>query len=61
MYEQRTRYFEEAQIVALTLAVVATNAWNRLVTSFRVAVGTRISRRRTRFTVKGHEDAQTVR
>jgi AhpD family alkylhydroperoxidase len=40
VYERATRYFEEAQIVALTLAVVATNAWNRLVTSFRVPVGT---------------------
>ena len=40
VYERTTRYFEEAQIVALTLAVVATNAWNRVVTGFRVPVGT---------------------
>ena len=40
VYERTTRYFDEAQIVALTMAVVATNAWNRLVISFRVPVGT---------------------
>ena len=40
VHERTTRYFEEAQIVALTLAVVATNAWNRLVTAFCVPVGT---------------------
>jgi alkylhydroperoxidase family enzyme len=38
--ERTTRHFDEAQIIALTMGVVATNAWNRLVMSFRVPVGT---------------------
>jgi hypothetical protein len=32
--------FEEADLVALTFAVVVINSWNRLVTSFRPLVGT---------------------
>jgi AhpD family alkylhydroperoxidase len=40
IYERVRRHFDEAQLVALTFAVVAINAWNRLATSFRVPVGT---------------------
>jgi AhpD family alkylhydroperoxidase len=40
VYERVKAQFDESQFVALTFAVVATNAWNRLATSFRVPAGT---------------------
>jgi AhpD family alkylhydroperoxidase len=40
VYEQVAAQFEEADLVALTFAVVVINSWNRLVTSFRPLVGT---------------------
>ena len=33
-------HFEEAELVALTFAVIAINAWNRLAIAFRAPVGT---------------------
>ena len=39
-YDRMTRHFDEAQLVAVTIAAVATYAWNRLVLSFRVPAGT---------------------
>ena len=35
VYEEARRHFEEAELVNLTLAVVAINGWNRLMVSFR--------------------------
>jgi AhpD family alkylhydroperoxidase len=40
VYERVRRYFEEPELVALTFAAVAINAWNRLATAFRVPAGT---------------------
>ena len=40
VYERVRRHFEEPELVALTLAVVAINAWNRVSTAFRVPAGT---------------------
>ena len=40
VYERVRRYFEEAELVALTFAAVAINAWNRLATAFRAPAGT---------------------
>jgi AhpD family alkylhydroperoxidase len=40
VYERVAAQFEEADLVALTFAVVVINSWNRLVTSFRPLVGT---------------------
>ena len=35
VYEEARRYFSEEELVKLTLAVAAINAWNRLAISFR--------------------------
>jgi len=40
VYDRVRVHFEESELVTLTFAAAATNAWNRLVTSFRVPVGT---------------------
>lgn len=40
VYELVRRHFDEAQLVALTFAAVAINAWNRLSISFRAQAGT---------------------
>jgi AhpD family alkylhydroperoxidase len=40
VYDRVRGQFDEAEIVGLTVAAVATNAWNRLVLSFRVPAGT---------------------
>ena len=40
LYERVRRHFDEGQLVALTFAAVAINAWNRLATAFRVPAGT---------------------
>jgi len=40
LYERVRAQFDEAEIVALTIAAVATSGWNRLVISFRVPAGT---------------------
>jgi AhpD family alkylhydroperoxidase len=39
VYDRVRQHFDESQLVALTLAAVAINAWNRLAISFRVPVG----------------------
>ena len=39
-YQTVRRHFDERELVALTFAAVAINAWNRLATSFRVPAGT---------------------
>lgn len=39
-YERVRREFTEPEFVALTFAIVATNGWNRLATSFRAPAGT---------------------
>lgn len=40
MYAQARVHFGEAELVKLTLAVVAINGWNRLCVAFRVVPGT---------------------
>ena len=40
VFEQVRREFDEPQLVALTFAVIAINAWNRLAISFRAPAGT---------------------
>ena len=40
VYERVRRHFDEPQLVALTFAAVAINAWNRLSISFRAPAGT---------------------
>ena len=40
VFEAARRFFSEAELVALTLAVVAINGWNRLNIAFRTPAGT---------------------
>lgn len=40
VYEQVKRHFAEDELVALTLAIVTINAWNRLAIGFRAVPGT---------------------
>ena len=40
VYDRVRGHFDEDQLVALTFAAVAINAWNRLAISFRVPAGT---------------------
>jgi hypothetical protein len=40
VYERVRGHFDERELMAVTCAAVATNAWNRLVLSFRVPAGT---------------------
>ena len=40
LFEETRRYFSEAEMVDLTLAVVAINGWNRLNIAFRTPAGT---------------------
>jgi AhpD family alkylhydroperoxidase len=40
VFERVRQHFDEAELVALTFAVVAINSWNRLAESFRAEVGT---------------------
>jgi AhpD family alkylhydroperoxidase len=39
LYDELRRHFDEEEVVALTLAVVAINGWNRLAVGLRSAVG----------------------
>jgi len=39
VYERVKTQFDEAEVVALTFAIVVINSWNRLAVSFRVPVG----------------------
>ena len=39
LYEQVRQHFSEAELVNLTLAIIAINGWNRLAISFRAEVG----------------------
>ena len=39
IYERVKTQFDEAELVALTFAIVVINSWNRLAVSFRVPVG----------------------
>lgn len=39
LYEQVRQHFSEAELVNLTLAIIAINGWNRLAISFRTEVG----------------------
>lgn len=43
VYERVSRHFGEAELVALTFAVIVINAWNRLAVSFRAPVGTYVA------------------
>lgn len=45
VYEAVARSFDAAEQVALTLAIVAINGWNRLAVGFRQPVGTYVSHR----------------
>jgi AhpD family alkylhydroperoxidase len=40
VYERVRQHFDERELVALTLAAVAINAWNRLAITFRAPAGT---------------------
>ena len=40
LYESVRKHFEEKELVALTMAIVAINGWNRLAISFRTVPGT---------------------
>jgi alkylhydroperoxidase family enzyme len=40
VFDDVRRYFSDAEIVNLTMAVVAINGWNRLAVSFRREPGT---------------------
>jgi AhpD family alkylhydroperoxidase len=40
VYERAARQFKEAELVALTFAIVVINGWNRLAVSFRAPAGT---------------------
>lgn len=40
VYEEARRYFDEKELVNLTLAVVAINGWNRMAVAFRKTAGT---------------------
>lgn len=40
LYEATCKYFNEKEIVALTIAIVAINGWNRLAIGFRTVPGT---------------------
>ena len=40
VYEEVRRYFSEAELVDLTLAIVAINSWNRFAIGFRAVPGT---------------------
>ena len=46
VYEEVARLFAPAEQVALTLAIVAINGWNRLAVAFRQPVGNYVSHRR---------------
>ncbi len=39
LYKATREYFNEAEIVALTMAIIAINGWNRLAISFRTVPG----------------------
>lgn len=39
LYNATRKYFDEKEIVSLTMAIVAINAWNRLAISFRTVPG----------------------
>ncbi len=39
LYEATREYFSEKEIVALTMAIIAINGWNRLAISFRTVPG----------------------
>jgi AhpD family alkylhydroperoxidase len=39
LYEQARQHFSEAELMNLTLAIIAINGWNRLAISFRAEVG----------------------
>lgn len=43
VYAQAREQFDEKELVALTLAIVAINGWNRLAVGFRSAVGDYVS------------------
>jgi len=40
LYEATRKYFNEKELVVLTMAIVAINGWNRLAISFRTVPGT---------------------
>ncbi len=40
VYEETRRHFSETELVALTMAIVAINSWNRLAIGFRAVPGT---------------------
>ncbi|HRK55648.1 MAG TPA: carboxymuconolactone decarboxylase family protein [Cyclobacteriaceae bacterium] len=39
LYEATSKYFDEGEMVALTMAIIAINGWNRLAISFRTVPG----------------------
>jgi alkylhydroperoxidase family enzyme len=40
LYDSVRKHFDEKEMVALTMAVIAINGWNRLAISFRTVPGT---------------------
>ena len=47
-YEAARAHFEEAELVRLTVGIIAINGWNRLSIAFRSEVGTYQAKRRVR-------------
>jgi len=47
-YEAARAHFEEAELVRLTVGIIAINGWNRLSIAFRSEVGTYQGKRRVR-------------
>jgi alkylhydroperoxidase family enzyme len=47
VYDEMASEFDPAEQVALTLAIVAINGWNRLAVGFRQPVGAYVSHRHT--------------
>ena len=43
VFEHAKKYFSDVELVNLTMAVIATNSWNRLAASFRKKVGTYVN------------------
>lgn len=39
LYEHVRKYFDEKELIALTMAIVAINGWNRLAVSFKTPAG----------------------
>jgi AhpD family alkylhydroperoxidase len=59
VFEEARRFFSEAELVDLTLAIVAINGWNRLNVAFRTPAGTYEPVQRTAAGARGREAGVT--